>query len=127
MTAPLNPDLRVSIAPTYDHQKTGDRFTVESRLNGQRLTYEPMPDPFVFHRVVVGWRDLLRGLFRRRVEVEVIVGGDREIVEDVCELDSDYLGRPGSSRRREWDQHLDRRLREFAGSAESDEKGPTDG
>lgn len=104
---------RASIQPTYDRQQTGDRFMLESRLAGRRIAQQAMPDPFVTHRVVIGWRDLLRGLVHRRLEVEVIVGGDPGIVEDVCELDSDYLGARHSSRRREWDEQLERSLGDF--------------
>lgn len=97
---------RQSIEPTYDWQKTGDRFDVETRVDGRRVSMETTRDPFVNTAVTVGWRDLLRGLVRRSLRVTVVVGGDREIVEDVCELDSDYLGTQRSSRRREWNAHI---------------------
>lgn len=92
---------RKSIQPTYDHRETGDRFTVETRINGRRLNEVPTRDPFVHHRVVIGWRDLLRFIVRGR-EVVVIVGGDAEIVDDVMELDADALTF-NSTRRDEWD------------------------
>lgn len=113
----MTPVHRSSIAPTYDSRQTGPPFTVETRLNGQRLSYERIFDPFIATRVTVGWRDLLRGLLRRRLEVEVLVGGDREIVEDVSELDDDYKGQPGSSRRAEWDAQLQGALGDFAARA----------
>lgn len=108
---------RSSIEPTYDRRETGDRFTVESRLHGRRISLTPIADPFVCQRVVIGWRDLLRGLFRRRLEVETLVSGDREIVEDVMELNADYLGLPQSTRRREWNAGLERALGDFAARA----------
>lgn len=108
---------RESIAPTYDHRKTGDRFTVESRVDGRRISVTPIRDPFVSQRVTVGWRDLLRGLLRRRLEVETLVSGDREIIEDLFELDNDYKGQSGSTRRRDWDAGLDRALGDFAARA----------
>lgn len=104
---------RQSIAPTYDHRETGDRFSVETRVNDRRVSVVSCRDPFVFHRVTVGWRDLLRGLLRRRLEVVVLVGGDRDIVEDVMELDDDYAGAHGSSRRAEFKASLNRALAEF--------------
>jgi hypothetical protein len=69
---------RRSIAPTYDSGGEPGAYTVETRVAGRRIGAVPMSDPFVSQRVTVGWRDLLRGLLRRRLEVEVIVGGDRD-------------------------------------------------
>lgn len=113
----MNYRQRESIPPTYDHRETGDRFTVESRVSGRRISVTPTRDPFVCQRVTVGWRDLLRGLLRRRLEVETLVGGDRAIVEDIFELDNDYKGQYGSSRRRAWDAGLQRALGDFAARA----------
>lgn len=98
---------RQSIAPTYDHRETGDRFTVESRVNGRRAALVPIRDPFVFHRVTLGWRDRLR----RKLVVEVIVGGDSEIVDDVMELDADCLTF-NSTRRDEWNATVESALRD---------------
>jgi hypothetical protein len=103
---------RQSIQPTYNAEKTGPRFTVESRLNGKRIALEKISDPFVFHRVVIGWRDLLGFILRGR-SIEVVVSGDPEVVEDVCELNSDYLGRQDSSRRQEWNEQIERGLRKL--------------
>ncbi len=100
-----NGDTRVkrqSIQPTYDHRETGDRFTVESRLNGRRIgDVTACRDPFVNHRITVGWPDLLRSLVKRKAVVEVTVGGDPQIVDDVLELDADCLTH-NSTRRDEW-------------------------
>jgi hypothetical protein len=100
--------MRQSIQPTYDHRETGDRFTVETRINGRRLNEITTRDPFVHHRVVIGWRDLLSFALRGR-EVTVIVGGDRTIVDDVMELDADCLTF-GSTRREEWNAEINRSL-----------------
>ena len=40
-----------------------------------------------------------------------LVGGDPEIVEDVCELDDDYAGRFYSTRRNEWRERIEGALR----------------
>lgn len=94
---------RQSIDPTYNHAETGDRFSIETRLNDRRIEMKSMSDPFVHHRVTVGWLDALRSLLRHgRVVITVIVGGDAAIVEDVLELNDDYAGQHGSSRRREF-------------------------
>ncbi len=100
---------RHSIKPTYDHRETGDRFTVETRLNDRRVSVTPTRDPFVCRRVTIGWPDLLAGLLRRRLIVEVLVGGDREIVDDVMELDADCLT-DNSTRRADFDRDLRRAL-----------------
>lgn len=90
---------RISIAPTYDHRQTGDRFTLKSYECDRKHDDLTMPDPFVNHTVHVrGWRNALRVLLRRYKYV-VVVGGDPEIVEDVLELNDDYKGQPGSTRR----------------------------
>lgn len=106
--------MRQSIQPTYDHRKTGDRFTVETRVNGRPLGITPCRDPFVSHRVTVGWHDLIRALFRRRLEVVVIVGGDPEIVDDVMELDADCLTY-NSTRRAQWNASVQESLMRLGG------------
>lgn len=98
---------RQSIQPTYDHRETGDRYRVETWLEWRRVSVVPTRDPFVTHYVTVGWRDLLRGLMRRKLVVEIIVSGDPDIVEDVCELDADYTGRHDSARRSEWRKEVE--------------------
>ena len=115
---------RQSIAPTYDHRETGDRFTVETRINNQHLGVTPTRDPFIFHRVTVGWPDLLRSLLRRKLTIEVIVGGDREIVDDVLELDADALTF-NSTRRDEWNSQSNTALHRVSEEAwPSGEKKP---
>ena len=101
---------RVSVTPTYDHRETGDRFTVETRINSRTISVTPTRDPFVLHRVTVGWPDLLRSLLRGKLTVEVIVGGDPEIVDDVLELDADCLTF-NSTRRDEWNAKVEGALR----------------
>lgn len=91
---------RQSITPTYDSRKTGPRYHVTTRVNDRTIGFEkPISDPFVRQTVHVGTRDLLRSLLRRRLEIVIIVGGDREAVEDVLELDAEWLG--GDSTRRD--------------------------
>lgn len=106
---------RVSIQPTYDSTKTGPRYHVTTRLGDRTIGFQkPISDPFVNHRVTIGWPDLLRGLLRRRLEVVVLVGGDRDVVDDVLELDSEWLG--GDSTRR--DEFTAGAFRRFAVDAE---------
>ncbi|MCX5209738.1 hypothetical protein OG689_10630 [Kitasatospora sp. NBC_00240] len=90
---------RRSIEPTYDSRKTGPRYHVTSDINGRIITWhQPLDDPFVRHTLHIHWRDLLRGLVRRSLTVTVRVGGDRDIVNDVLELDANALV-PCSTRR----------------------------
>lgn len=93
---------RQSTEPTYDHRETGDRFTVETRLNGRRISLTPCRDPFVLHRLTIGRGDLIRSLLHGRAIVEICVSGDPGIVNDVMELDADHLV-VNSTRRDEWD------------------------
>jgi hypothetical protein len=105
---------RASIAPTYDSAKTGPAFTVEVREGNERLSIQPTLDPFINTTVHPrGWRAAL-AVLRRRYQVSVHVSGDRERLEDVCELDAEYLGRHDSSRRREWNGELNGKLGDFA-------------
>lgn len=98
---------RQSIEATYDSRDTGDRFHVTSQIGDRTVEFQRrVPDPFARTTVTVGAWDALRALLRGRpVEVTVIVGGDREAVNDVLELDYNTLV-PGSTRRDEWNQHL---------------------
>lgn len=103
--------LRLSIAPSYNSDKTGPRFTVSSYLGGEAICLrQPTADPFVTHRVVVHWWDAIKCLLRHgRIEVEVNVGGDSDIMEDVLELDENYIGH-GSTRRAEYETSVERAL-----------------
>lgn len=114
----MTPPPRRSIAPTYDSRETGPRFHVTVRLNGDTIVFqEPADDPFVRETVVAvvspfRWP---QWLFRRTVRVEVLVDGDREIIEDVTELDANYHGRPGSTRHAEFGAALNTALGQFGG------------
>jgi len=101
------PETRQSITPTYDHRETGDRYWVTSTVNGHPVAWrQPIEAPFVRHTVRVSWRDLLSSLLRRRgMTIEVTVGGDAGIVEDVLELNANYLG-PRCTRREEFHRDL---------------------
>ncbi len=113
---------RKSIEPTYDHRETGDRFTVETRINGLRLNEVTVRDPFVHHRVTIAWRDLFRFALGGR-SVTVVLGGDPQIVDDVLELDADCLTF-NSTRRDEWNACVESRLRDIAAvEAEHDQRG----
>jgi hypothetical protein len=97
---------RKSIEPTYDSRETGPRFHVTTRIDDRTIGFhQPIPDPFVRQTVRVGWPDLLRGLLLRRLTVEVIVDGDRDVVNDVLELDANTLI-PNSTRRDEFNGSL---------------------
>jgi hypothetical protein len=98
--------LRNSIRATYDSRETGPRYHVTYKVDGKVIEWEKrVDDPFGRFTVHLGWRDLLRGLLRRSLAVEVLVGGDPEVVNDVLELDDDALV-PNSTRRDAFHSHL---------------------
>lgn len=104
---------RQSIQPTYDSRETGDRYRVTTQIGDRTIAFhKPISDPFVHTTVTVGWPDLLRGLLRRHLTVTVIVDGDREIVDDVLELDANTLV-AGSTRREEFNRGIHAALGSF--------------
>jgi hypothetical protein len=119
--------MRQSITPTYDSRETGDRFNVSAIVNGKPVCFlKPIPDPFVRQVVYIGWRDLLRGLLKRKLVVEVSVGGDHDIVEDVMELDANYLGYSNCTRRTEFNRGLHKAMKRMVKeeeAAENDQEG----
>jgi hypothetical protein len=105
--------MRNSIRPTYDSRETGPRFHVTTQIGDRTVVFQrPVDDPFVRHAVTLGWPDLLRGLFRRRLVVTVIVAGDKDIEDDVLELDENTLI-PNSTRRAAFDSHINDVLGRF--------------
>jgi hypothetical protein len=101
-------NLRQSISPTYDSRLSGLRYHVTTRIDDRTVEFrKPLGDPFVRHAIHLGWRDLLRGMLRRRLTVTVLVDGDSEIVNDVLELDDNTLV-PNSSRRQEFNAWVGR-------------------
>lgn len=102
--------VRQSIQPTYDSRETGPRFCVTSEIGDRTIAFrQPIPDPFVRQTIHVGFWDLLRGLFRRRLSVTVVVGGDLDVMNDVLELDANTLI-PNSTRRLEFNDELRRAI-----------------
>jgi hypothetical protein len=103
-----------SVRATYDSRETGPRYHVTATVDGRPVSWRHrIPDPFVRQTVRVGWWDLLRGLLCcRSVVVEVMVGGDKEVVDDVLELDGNALV-PGRSRRVEFRQAVHLAIADF--------------
>ena len=115
-------EKRQSIEPTYDSAETGPRYHVTTRVDGRTVAFQkPIDDPFAYTTVRVAWRDVLRAAFRRhRLTVEVVVGGDPQIVNDVLELDAQTLI-GNSTRRDEFDLTLNASLIAFAALPMDDE------
>lgn len=106
--------MRQSISPTYDSRKTGHRFSIRSAMGGEEMANLKLPDPFVHHRIKIHWWDAIKCLLKHgRIDVEVVVSGDMDIVEDVMELDADYLGH-GNTRRHEWNASIEQALSDAA-------------
>lgn len=81
-----------SVQATYDSRETGPRYHVTTAIDGKTISFRQLiDDPFVRQTVTICWRDLLRGLLRRRLVVEVTVGADIELIHDVLELDDNTL------------------------------------
>jgi len=108
-------ERRNSIRPTYDSRETGPRFHVTTQVGDRTVGFQrAVDDPFVRHTVTIGWPDLLRGLFHRRLVVTVIIGGDKDIEDDVLELDENTLI-PNSTRRAAFDSHINESIGRFIG------------
>lgn len=111
---------RQSIPPTYDSRETGLPYHVTTRLNDRVIAWQkPLDDPFVRHTVHVGWRDLLRSLLRRELVVEVLIGADKQVMEDVLELNDNYLG-TNCTRRDEFNGSLNAAMSNLAGADPAD-------
>lgn len=107
-------DLRLSVRATYDSQQTGWPYYVTTAVDGRPVAWQHrIPDPFVRQTVHLGWRDLLRGLLRRGLAVEVTIGADREAMNDVLELDEQALI-PGRTRQAAFQQSISQTLRNLS-------------
>lgn len=106
--------LRASVRATYDSRETGDRYHVTTSINDKTVSFQKrVPDPFVRTTVTVGLRDALAALLRLRpVKVEVVVGGDVEVMNDVLELDDNTLI-PGRTRKAAFQQSMHGKLAAF--------------
>ncbi len=107
---------RISITPTYDECETGKPYTVTTEVNGKSISVrDPISDPFVRTTTVLSWRDVLKAALRwQRVTVTVRVNGNRDRVEDVLELNANYLGNYNCTRRDEFNQRLETSLQAVA-------------
>ena len=107
-------EKRNSIRATYDSRETGPRYHVTARLNSKTILFQhPIDDPFIRQSVTVTWPGLVRMLLRfRRMTVEVLVGGDTDVINDVLELDDNQLV-PNSTRRDAFNSHVNEALGRF--------------
>lgn len=105
---------RQSIQPTYDSRDIGDAYTVEVREGDRRLSVQTTADPFVNTTVNVrGCRNAL-AVLRGRYRCSVHVDAAHDRIEDIFELNDDYKGERGSSRREDWDRDFNGILGDFA-------------
>lgn len=104
----MTPLKRQSVDAVYDSRETGPRYTVTTRIGIRTIEFEkPADDPFVRHAVTVCWKDVLREwLHGRPVRVTTLIGGDSDVIEAVSELDGNYRGKAGSTRRDEADAEI---------------------
>lgn len=106
-------EKRQSISPTFDSRDTGPAYYVITSLNDKRIGKQEIEDPFINTTINVSWKDLLKSLITRRgMKVSVFVNSpDRQRIEDVMELNANYLGF-NSTRRDEWNSSLSQRLQD---------------
>lgn len=106
---------RESVRPTYDSRETGPRYWLSTFAAGRTLDWrKPIDDPFISTRITIGWPDLLRALLHRRLVVRVQVGGERDAIDDVLELDANQLV-PGRARWDEFNDQITRTLGDMDG------------
>lgn len=105
-----------SVRATFDGRETGDRYHVTTTVNGRAVEFrKPLPDPFVRQTVYVSLRDVARGLLLDgRLVVEVTVGADPELMNDVLELDDNTLI-AGRTRKAAFHSHLSEAMSRFVG------------
>jgi hypothetical protein len=106
--------LKSSIRATYSSTHEPNPYHVGVRLDDETILFQkPIADPFVRQEVIISPRRLLRSLLRwKPLTVTVLVGGDKERIDDVLELDDQWLV-PGRTRRAAFHQHINERLREL--------------
>lgn len=100
---------RKSVEATYDSVKDGFQYRVATSVNGKHVSSTKIADPFVNHSVNISFLDTLKGLFRGGVKIHVSVYGAREVMEDVMELDNQYIG-ANRTRKQDWDKSLNQKL-----------------
>lgn len=75
-------DFDETLVPRIDHlieelqMPASPRFTVRTTVNRRVRNVAPVHDPIHRTTVDIGWMDLLRGLLRRHLVVEVAVNAD---------------------------------------------------
>lgn len=107
-------EYRLSIPSTYDSRETGPRYHVTTQVGHRRIKFhEAVQDPFVRTTIYIGWRDLLRGLLKGGLTTTVIVGADRDMVDDVLELDANTLTPGCNTRRDEFNASINEHLRDM--------------
>ena len=72
-----------------------EQFTITTRVDGKVIKEQPIHDPFLFNKTVVGisrW-DLFKALFRRQfeVKVETSVHGTEGVTRAIMMLDPEKL------------------------------------
>jgi len=76
----------MSEKPYFLGEPNTEQFTVETYINGNKIGEQCIDDPFVRTTVVIGWRDILRALFRG-LKVQVCVNGSPGAERAVMTLD----------------------------------------
>lgn len=111
-------DLKPSVRATYDSRETGPRYWVTTTIDDKPVEFRrPLDDPFVRKTVNLEWRPVKWLPWPRlRAKVEVTVGADPELMNDVLELDENTLI-PGRTRAAAFRQSMHGKIAAFGREA----------
>lgn len=64
------------------------KYNISTFVGGKTIEFmKDIPDPFVRHIIHIGWKDLLWGIWKRGLEVQITVNGDEEAIRKVMRND----------------------------------------
>lgn len=61
-------------------------YFVNTWVDHKKLSSQRITDPFIHTTVVIGLRDIVKAVFRRKIVVEVSVHGDYDTWKPICDI-----------------------------------------